>query len=526
MLKVKKRTGVVLLGAAVVLLVYAISVNWKCRAVIKNGMLTGIKNGIAEKKTDLKKFRIPEGIAGIYPLAFKDCVNLESVSISDSVTEIGMGAFCNCTKLESIALPDQLKSIGISAFSGCTALQSITIPKGVEVIASQVFSDCSSLESISLPDTIQEIGESAFSNCVSLRSIDLPDNLERLGSQAFDDCSILSNVEMPEGIQEVGENPFSGTALMDSSGADEYGSVYWGDILLHNKGEHDFVEVRVSTTVIAAAAFRNNDKIKRVDLPEGIAEIPENCFQNCSSLEEVNISDGLQTIGMGAFSGSGVRHIKLPNGVTKIGYGAFYNCQHLMDINLPESIESVSYDSFENTWFLKHIEADEYGCKYAEGILLGYTGEGITKVKIKDGTRAIAGEAFENAENIKEVFIPRSVKTMGASTFLLCFNLEQVVFEEGIQIKKIESFTFAGCKSLEKINLPKSLKWIGCYAFTRCVFESITIPEHVEHLDLFAIRECYSLKEIVLPKRLEGQYYWVEAYKEKTPKLTFYCISP
>ena len=75
---------------------------------------------------------------------------------------------------------------------------------------------------------------------------------------------------------------------------------------------------------------------------------------------------------------------------------------------------------------------------------------------------------------------------------------------------------------MENIDLPNSLTAIYAYSFGDCSFTKIKIPENVEYLDSFAIRECYSLKEIELPERLRGEYHWIETDGIKTPKLVFY----
>ena len=134
----------------------------------------------------------------------------------------------------------------------------------------------------------------------------------------------------------------------------------------------------------------------------------------------------------------------------------------------------------------------------------------------------IGAQAFENRNDIEEVYIPKSVETIDFKAFFLCSNLKKVDFEEGIKLKEISYFTFVGCEKIENIDLPNSLEAINAYSFGDCSFTKIKIPENVEYLDSFAIRECYSLKEIELPERLKGEYHWIETDGIKTPKLVFY----
>ena len=53
-------------------------------------------------------------------------------------------------------------------------------------------------------------------------------------------------------------------------------------------------------------------------------------------------------------------------------------------INLPHRIESIAAYNFENTLYLKNMKTDEYGCKYADNILLDAVDNGVKKIKIKD----------------------------------------------------------------------------------------------------------------------------------------------
>ena len=65
-------------------------------------------------------------VTSISDYAFRDCNEMTSVAIADSVTEIGTGAFVSCSKLSKAAVPNSVRSIGNSAFDGCIKLSSIS----------------------------------------------------------------------------------------------------------------------------------------------------------------------------------------------------------------------------------------------------------------------------------------------------------------------------------------------------------------------------------------------------------------
>lgn len=81
-------------------------------------------------------------VNSIYATAFKDCNNLTSVKIPNSVTVIGSNAFENCSNLASIDIPSSVTIIGSNAFQGCSSLISVEIPNSVTAIGGYAFYGC------------------------------------------------------------------------------------------------------------------------------------------------------------------------------------------------------------------------------------------------------------------------------------------------------------------------------------------------------------------------------------------------
>ena len=88
-------------------------------------------------------------------------------------------AFDGCTSLTSVTIPNSVTEIGWRAFEGCTSLTSVTIPNSVTWIASQAFDGCESLTSVTIPNSVTSIGWEAFSYCPSLSTINYTGTMEQ-----------------------------------------------------------------------------------------------------------------------------------------------------------------------------------------------------------------------------------------------------------------------------------------------------------------------------------------------------------
>lgn len=101
-----------------------------------------------------------------------------------------------------------------------------------------------------------------------------------------------------------------------------------------------------------------------------------------------------------------------------------------------------------------------------------YTGDVIIPSSIDyDGVKfsvtAIGTGAFYN-KNVKSVYIPGCVETIGLNAFRMCYNMESMTLCNGI--KKIESHAFSGCRKCVVITIPGSIEQMGDCAFEDCYY--------------------------------------------------------
>ena len=99
----------------------------------------------------------------------------------------------------------------------------------------------------------------------------------------------------------------------------------------------------------------------------------------------------------------------------------------------------------------------------------------------EDGTLDLRGiehikkYEYEKIQSIKKVIIGSSIKTIGQMAFNDCHNLEEIIFEEPCQIKKLEEGCFDNCSNLRKIDLPSSIEEIDVNAFNACPLERVIL---------------------------------------------------
>lgn len=149
--------------------------------------------------------------------AFDSCSAMISITLPDTITNIGDYAFEYCDNLTSIDIPSGVTSIGNQAFWGCSGLTSASVPSGVTRIEVGLFDECSSMTSVTIGDNVTYIGESAFEECSNLLRlnsstngvVNIPSGVTSIENQAFWGCEKITSVNIPSAITNVGSYAFS-----------------------------------------------------------------------------------------------------------------------------------------------------------------------------------------------------------------------------------------------------------------------------------------------------------------------------
>ena len=132
-------------------------------------------------------------VTAIGDFAFYGCfLSSESeVSLPSTIEAINLKAFSTCWSLKSISFTGTaLKTIGNYAFSECY-MASITIPNSVNEIGEYAFKNCNALTDVTLPSALKDISPYAFLECTCLENVVIQGNVETIGKNAFEDCKNL-----------------------------------------------------------------------------------------------------------------------------------------------------------------------------------------------------------------------------------------------------------------------------------------------------------------------------------------------
>lgn len=134
------------------------------------------------------------------------------------VTRIGNEAFKNCHNLTSITIPNSVTSIGKNILDGCEELTSIIVEVGNEKYDSR--KNCNAIietetntliigcRTTIIPDDVTSIGERAFRDCQKLTSIKIPNGVTTIERFAFCGCRMLTDVTIPNSVKSIGDQAF------------------------------------------------------------------------------------------------------------------------------------------------------------------------------------------------------------------------------------------------------------------------------------------------------------------------------
>ncbi len=482
------------------------------------------------------------------------------------VTKIGDMAFSD-KKIKSITLPDSLTEIGNNAFYMCNGLEEITIPSSVTKIDDNAFENCRNLKKINLSDGLTTLGKSVFDSCLSLTEIELPSTLLTIGDYAFSRCSSLEQILIPENVTSVGAYVFYGCpdlAIFHKNNENKRWDKFWNGnnlpvlwnyiengqtedglkwaltsdrsvVVYKYSGVQEYLIIPENinghvVTRIYDKTFQQNETLTSIELPDALTEIGEQAFARCSYLTSVNIPENLTSIGKEAFYNcSKLKEITIPKSVTFIGksafnYGSFFIQAEKKpdgwDINWNSNGRQVIWDCKEHG---ETSDGFKWKLTFEDTITLyDYVGSS-TSITVPSSINGYFVSKLDNTfsycYNLKDLVLPESLTEIGDSAFYRCERLNKIIIPE--KVKRIGNSAFSYCNNLQFLCLPQGLSEIGASAFSNCDLKNIIIPQSVSKIDGPIFYNTNSVK--IYCQAQSKPDGWNDNWNDNRPNVTWGC---
>ena len=235
--------------------------------------------------------------------------------------------------------------------------------------------------------------------------------------------------------------------------------------------------------------------ITAITLNEGLTEIGEMGFFNCSKIKELELPASLTTMGSNAFWNIGIKVVchsaaplTLPKSTT-YSY-QFKKCTVIVPVGSVAAYVAATDKGWDesNTYltFAGLADGVEYRANDTEAWVTGVADDTVV-ADIKDYLSIDGSQmpvtridaAFSGKTQLQKVTVPAAVKALPENMFRDCTSLNAVTFASGSQ-----------------------LQTIGKWAFMSTAVAAIEIPEGVTELPDGVFKNCLSLTEITLPSNL------------------------
>lgn len=300
-------------------------------------------------------------------------------------------------------------------------------------------------------------------------------------------------------------------------------------------GNQTVTRVEIPENVIWLDGFRCCSNLKNISLDNGVKVIADFAFEECESMESIDLPDSVVCIGNGfrecytfqcCFQ---LKEVKLSKNLERLGPGVFNYCTSLEKIVVPEKMEWIRDYSFAGCTALKEVEIQGNCRKIGKGAFRSC--RALEKMTMPDSVTDIMAQAFFGCSSLKNIRLPKNLQMIYEGAFQNCSSLEEITIPAGVtdigkmwqgksghvfsgctslkqvtingKLQAVRRRTFEWCKALETVKLPASVTKIGEGAFIGCKsLETIKLPADVERICIDAFRGC-GLKEITFPEGLQ-----------------------
>lgn len=257
---------------------------------------------------DLNTVTIPSTVVDIYlPDAFEDCKNLEEINVSENNKQYTSVDGVLFNKSMTILYKFPIMNSGIKVDSGIVpeaVLNHISIaenkygttekrlinniyivPEGVTSIYTNAFKACHKIDYVSLPNSTTDILSGAFENLYTLISVNL-NKVQRIEERAFSGCLYLRYIALPSTVERIGYRSFANCSYADQINT---GNGIETITELAFTGCEKAAQIRIGNNVktIEKGAFSECFALSYLLVQKNLEKVEENAFSRCSQLQSI-----------------------------------------------------------------------------------------------------------------------------------------------------------------------------------------------------------------------------------------------
>ncbi len=430
----------------------------------------------------------------------------------DDIVRIGSYAFVNSDGLSSVTLPDTVKNIGALAFKNCKNLTEIKISttSELEFIGAHAFAD-SKVTSILLPQNLNVMGVHALAKMSELEEIVY--DCDEINRFLINDNTYVAYHNADPTILYYTNTTKDVTVKIGENAAIINNNAFYAASAVKNV---DFSSAS-SLTTIEENAFAYTS-IKNVDISKAtlLTVVKDQAFGNCSNLKEAILNDTIQNWGNNAFGGKEVITTTTFTDTDGSVYDSFNGNDYWRLVSVPSDITEFTMNNatvqFASDAFAK-----------AKGTL--------AKVTFSTSLTAIPGDLFNGFSALKEVTIPTSITYFGIRAFYGC-NVEKVYYAGDVKDwcgisfytdnpaanplydslsdnKTVTSYLYLNGDRenyVTELIIPASVTQINSCAFvganiTKLIFEEGSLCTSIGG---YAFYNCINLTEITVPEKMSS----------------------
>ena len=428
-------------------------------------------------KYEIREVIIESGVTTVGDWAFRYCMNLNKVSLPETVTSIGMYAFENCP-LTEITLPGSLQTLKINALAG-TKLTTLYIPASVEKIERLgTLSDLSSVTVDVSNETYWSIdgvlfapsgktgvsGLEFYPPCKTDAVYSVPADVTVINTDAFNNCRYLQKLILHKNVESVSTTFLGCSSLTDFEVSPDNTHCFDIDGVLYtdtgtNQGicliaypvgrDALYYNIPGNVQTIDTSAFRGATKIKYLDIPNSVTSIGQSAFYECSSLESIALPSSITAIPGYAFAFcTSLKTIVIPEAVSKIESMAFWEVAENLQLQVyyrgtqeqwqQIEIASAMNDAVKNGniiyQYFPVVTSNKTATIGNTGALVGNIASYLQDaglyncVELTSGAEIITANSFSDLTGVECIALPDTITTIEENAFASCASLTDICY--------------------------------------------------------------------------------------------------